>query len=284
MRTTWRRALTGLVGIGIVTTTAAPARASGLDSVVGVLVVVAAGIVVTDVVFAAHGIGVAAKGELPTSGWSIAETVFTVPQTVASNLVYARVSKDDDDPIQVLALVPTIGVSILSTHGIWGTATTNVNPGVLAGSSIAVGTDIALTTGVLSRAMSGHFSSRPVGITTMLFTGPQVAAAGYLAATEPASSKSGWIALSAWSGALFLHGLVSTIAGHSSSEEGPVEAPPPPPLPRPLLVPANAPPPPPPVPDDRPPLMVPESLRIGPMMVTDGVATAMGVGVSGVLY
>ena len=30
--------------------------------------------------------------------------------------------------------------------------------------------------------------------------------------------------------------------------------------------------------------MVPESLRIGPMMVTDGVATAMGIGVSGVLF
>jgi hypothetical protein len=287
MRTTWRRGLAGLVGIGIVTTAATPARASDADGLLAALVVVAAGIVITDVVFAAHGISVAGKGELPDNGWSIAETVFTIPQTVAGNLIVATVvSKDDEDALQVLGLLPTIGVTILSTHGIWGTATTNVRPGVLAGSSIAVGADIALTTSVLARTVNGRLSTRAVGVTTMLFTGPQVAAASYLAATSPASDRGGWIALSAWSGALFVHGLVSTIAGHRSSDFGPVEAPPPPPPPPiPLPTPpVKAPPPPLEMPDNRPPLMVPESLRIGPMMVTDGVATAMGIGVSGQLF
>lgn len=286
MRTTWRRGLAGLVGIGIVTTAATPARASSADSIVGALVVIAAGIVITDVVFAGHGIAVAGKGELPGEGWSLAETVFTVPQTVAGNLVVATVASknNEEDALQVLSLVPTIGVSILSTHGVWATATTNVRPGVLAGSSVAVGADIALTTNVLTRTAGGHLSSRAVGVTTMLFTAPQVAAAGYLTATTPASDRAGWIALTAWSGALFVHGLISTIAGHGSSAPAPAGAPPPPPpipLPRP---PAKAPPPPLQMPDNRPPLMVPESLRIGPMMVTDGVATAMGIGVSGALF
>jgi hypothetical protein len=284
MRTTWRRAFAGLVGIGIVTTAAAPAHArSGFEDT---LVFVAAGIVITDVAFATYGITVASKGELPSPGWAVAETIFTVPQTVAGHVLVGvlQAKDDEEDALSLLAIVPTIGVSILSTHGVWATATTEVRPGVLAGSSVAVGADLALTTAALVSTRQGRLPGRPVGITTMLFTAPQVAAASYLAATTPAAGRGGWIALGAWSGTLFLHGLIATIAGHSSHDSTPVEAPPPPPpipLPPP---PANAPPPPLQIPDNRPPLMVPESLRIGPMMVTDGVATAMGIGVSGALF
>ena len=288
MQTTWRRALAGLVGIGIVTTAAAPARAS--SSVESTLALVLGGIVITDIVFATYGIAVAGKGELPSPGWTIAETVFTVPQTVAANIFYGAIAgKDDDDAVRVLALIPTMGVSILSTHGIWGTASTTVRPGVLAGSSIAVGANIALSTGAIAAAGNGHLSGRAVGITTMLLTAPQVAAASVIAANSPSSDRAGWIALSAWSGTLFVHGLVSAIRGHGSNDPQPAiepdSAPPPqPPSPPP---PANAPPPfrpPPLVPNNRLPLMVPESLRVGPTIVTDGVATAMGIGVSGVLY
>jgi hypothetical protein len=283
MRTTWRGVFGGLVGIGIVTTTATPARAS--DDIVPVLFAVAAGIVITDIVFAGHGISVAGKGELPTQGWAVAETAFSIPQTAAGNLVLATVmaKERDEGALQVLTLLPTIGVSILSTHGVWATATTNVRPGVLAGSSIAVGADVALTTGVLASALNGRLSGRPIGVTTMLFTAPQIAAASYLAATSPSSSRGGWIGLGAWSGALFLHGLVSTIYGHGGRGSDP-ELPPPPPPPPPPPLPAKAPPPPPFVPEDRPPLMVPEALRVGPTVVSDGVATAVGIGVSGVLF
>lgn len=287
MRTTFRQALGGLLGLAIVSTATVPARASG-DSIFNTLVVVAAGIVITDVVFAAHGISVAGKGELPTAGWSIAETVFTVPQTVASNIFVSTVLlKDDDDGVHAAALIPTIGVTILTTHGIWGTAVSEshaARPGVLAGSSIAVGADVALTTSILACTFAGKLSGRPVGILNMVFTAPQVAAASYLAATTPASDRAGWIGLSAWSGALFVHGLVSAIHGHGDSQSDPVEAPSPPP-PDPLPTPVNTPPAPLPlVPDNRPPLMVPESLRVGPTIVTDGVATAVGIGISGVLF
>lgn len=289
MQTRWRSALAGLVGIGIVTTAVTPARASSNDGIFFAAVAFVGAVVITDVVFAAHGISVAGKGELPTQGWSIAETAFTIPQTVAAN-VFTSVLRSNaraDERNRAAALLPTIGVTILSTHGIWSTATTNVRPGVLAGTSIAVGADIALTTNVLLSTASGHLSGRPVGITNMVFTAPQVAVASYLAATTPASGRAGWIALSAWSGALFVHGLVSAIHGHVGSDSEPSEGPlpadhvPPPPSP------AKAPPTPPPprlVPDNRPPLMVPESLRVGPTIVTDGVATAVGIGVSGVLF
>lgn len=282
MRTILRRALGGLLGIGIVTTAAAPARASNdLETFVAVVV---AAVVIPDVVFATYGIAVAGKGELPSKGWSIAETIFTVPQTVIGNTFYGtlQAKDEDEDGVRVALLASTMGVTILTTHGIWSTATTKVRPGVLAGSSIAVGADVALSTGVIASALSGRFSGRPIGITTMLFTAPQIAAAGYLGATSPSSSRAGWIGLTAWSGTLFLHGLVSTIRGHADNDPSPADPPVPPPLP---LPPKQTPPPPPPfVPNDKAPLMVPESLRIGPTIVSDGVATAMGIGVSGVLF
>jgi hypothetical protein len=277
--------------MGIVTSVATPARADG--DVAATLILLAAGVVITDVVFAGYDISVAGKSELPSPGWALAETIFTAPQTVAGLAVVASLHADhhQEAAINVAVLVPTIGVSILSTHGIWATATTNVHPGVLAGTSAAVGADAALTTAILVDTRHGRLSTRPIGITTMLFTAPQVAAASYVAATSAVSARGGWIALSAWSGALFLHGLVSTIGGRGGDDYGPVEAPPPPP-PRPYPSPSyspypqpvNAPPRPQPRYDNRPPLMVPESLRVGPMMVTDGVASAMGVGVSGVLF
>jgi hypothetical protein len=282
MRTTFRRALGGLLGLGIVTTAAAPARASdGLGSFFATVVAV---VVIPDIVFASYGITVAAKGQLPSSGWSIAETVWTVPQTITGNLLYSELGRHqgDDTALQTILLLPTIGVSILSTHGIWSSATTNVRPSVLAWSSVAVGADVALTTGILSSSRHGKLSGRPIGITTMLFTAPQVAAASYFAATKPAPDRAGWIALSAWSGTLFLHGLISTLAGGETREDQPEDAPPAPPPPPPVRMTPSQPVR--PVPDNRPPLMVPESLRVGPTIVTDGVATALGIGVGGVLF
>jgi hypothetical protein len=285
MRTTWRRALGGLVGMGIVTTAAAPAHA--LDQFDRYFI---AGVVISlipDVTFATYDIVVASKGELPSHGWSVAETALTVPQTsfgyIASVALQGK-GNDENSATQVLVLIPTIGVSILSTHGIWSTATTNVRSSVLAGTSAAVGADAALTTGVLTRTFTGHLSSRAVGITGMVFTAPQVAVASYLGATSP-SSRAGWIALSAWSGGLFLHGLASAIAGNhnESPPPAPAPAPPAPPL-SPALPPGQAPSPAPTAPSARPPLLVPGSLRMGPMIVSDGVASAPGIGVSGVLF
>ena len=101
----------------------------------------------------------------------------------------------------------------------------------------------------------------------MILTTPQLITATYLGATSPPSSRAGWIALSAWSGGLFVHGLASSIAGSHGDISTPLPAPPPEPPP-----------------SSRPPLMVPASLRVGPMLVTDGVASVPGIGVSGVLF
>ncbi len=83
MRTMWRRALGGLVRMGIVTAAATPARAS--DPLGGVVVTAVVTMLAADVSFAVHGISVAGKSQLPTKEWAIAETIITLPQTLAFN-------------------------------------------------------------------------------------------------------------------------------------------------------------------------------------------------------
>lgn len=283
MRTSWRRVVGGLAGLGIVATAASPARAADQFEAYFIAAIVVSAI--PDITFTTYDIYKANQGELPSHAWAVAETALTIPQTIFGHTVCAGLQgsgNDSDSMLHVVLLAPTIGVSILSTHGIWATATTNVRSNVLMGTSVAVGTSATLTTGVLTRTFSGHLSSRPVGIAGMVLTAPQVAVASYLGATEP-SSRAGWIALSAWSGGLFLHGLVSAIAGnHGKDLDSPPPVPPPSPPSSPPL--QQGPSPSPLAPSDRPPLLVPESLRVGPMIVTDGVASAPGIGVSGVLF
>jgi hypothetical protein len=266
-----RRALGALLGIGIVTTAAAPAHAfSGIaDAYIYSLVIT----VLPDAAFATYGIVVAGKGELPSAGLSIAEIAVTAPQTVFYTTVYAAYQGKDDDqePLPSFFLIPSAATSILTTHGIWSTATSNVRPGVLAGASIAVGIDAVLTTGVLASTFNGRLSGREIGVATALLTAPQIAVASTLAATSPGPSRAGWIGLSAWSGALFVHGLASAIHGHGDD--------PPPRAPFPSILRAPR-----PAPSSRRPLLGPSSIHVGPVVVSDGVASAPGIGVSGVLF
>jgi hypothetical protein len=262
MRSIWRRALGGIFGLGILTTTAAPAHAfSGVADLYLYTLVITS---LPDAALGTYGIVVAARGELPARGLSIAETAVAAPQMAFYSTFYAAYQgkEDDQGSIPMVLLIPTVATSILSTHGIWSLATTRVRPGVLAGGSIAVGVDAALTTGVVASTLSGQLSGRAIGVTTLVLTAPQVAVGGYLAATTPASDRAGWIGLTAWSGALFLHGLASTIRGHRANVSLPRSS-------------AAA---------EGPRLLVPGSIRVGPTVVTDGVASAPGLGVSGVLF
>jgi hypothetical protein len=267
MRSIWRCALGGIFGLGLITTAAAPAHAfSDVAELYLYTLVITA---LPDAALGTYGVVVAARGELPGRGLSIAETAVAVPQTVFYSTFYAayQAKEDDQGSIPMFLLMPTVATSILSTHGIWSTATTQVRPGVLAGASIAVGVDAALSTGAIASTLSGQLSGRDIGVATLALTAPQIAVGGYLVATTPASDRAGWIGLTAWSGALFLHGLASTIRGHRANVI----------LPRSSPMAWRA-------PNDGPRLVVPGSIRVGPTVVTDGVASAPGLGVSGVLF
>jgi hypothetical protein len=108
-------------------------------------------------------------------------------------------------------------------------------------------------------AFQGRLVNRIAGITQMVLTVPQVIAGSYQLATTP-DDRALWITVTAWSGALFVHGLASAIKGKLHKQNEPLCPPPPPP-------------------PEKPPLMVPVSIQWSPAMVSDGIARGPGLGI-----
>lgn len=113
------------MGLGIVTTAAAPAHAMDeLDKLARLVLTTASIAAAGDITFATYAIVVAGKGELPSRGWAIAEMVFTIPQTILGHIVYGSTEAKGNagTALEVLFLIPAINASMLSTHGTWATA------------------------------------------------------------------------------------------------------------------------------------------------------------------
>jgi len=229
---------------------------------VPVLIGVVAGFLAADVGFAIHDGVKAGHGEAPSRGVGIAQAVVAAPQVMGFGVFHLVASADgngDDIPVAPLVFFPGLANSLFM-HGVWASQTPSASPGVLLGVSSAVGFDTALTASILARAGTRHVSGRAMGVVQMVLTAPQIAASSYALTRDPGNTA-GWAALTAWSGAIFAHGLVSAIFGGRSPQD---DLPPPPP------------PPPPPVPE-KPPLMVPASLHLGPVPMAGGG----GIGLSG---
>jgi hypothetical protein len=265
----WRRwTVATTLGLGLTAGRPAPVHAD--DGGIVALVTLTIGLAIADATFATYDIVVGAKKELPSRGWTIAETVVTAPQTLLFNGMLWGFGAKEDSGIITGASFPIMGVTALTTHGIWGTASTKVDPVVLVGVSSSIGINTTLTGYNIARAVNRKLGSRSMGIAGMIVTAPQIAVSGVQLGTG-ASHRGAWIGLTTWSGVLFLHGLASAIWGGRREDPPPPDPPPPPP-----------PPVDPPGDRSKPPLMVPAQIHFGPTMVTDGVARAPGVGIVGV--
>ena len=265
-----RQAISAALSLGILAGLERPARADTDGGTVAAVAVVV-GFVIADITFGVYDIGSAANGSLPAKPWAIAEAVVTTPEAVVAGGLLGVFSNErawETDPRTLLLVFPASVFGSLSAHGIWGAATDRIPPAVLFGASPLIGTNVALTSFAIGRAAFGHLGGRPFGVLETVLTAPQVALGG-VQASRDAANRPGWIALSAWSGALLVHGIASIIAG---PHETPPPEPPPPPPPRPT-----------PPEEEKPPLKVPYpyTIRFGPMLVTDGVARAPGMGVVG---
>jgi hypothetical protein len=258
-------ACAALLTAGLLTADARPARADEGD-VVAALAVVAVGLFIADVTFAVNDIVLGAKGELPSDGYAVAETIVAAPQALAFNPILMVLAEDiKDEPLSPLLMIPTAGVTALTTHGLWTLTDDGVDPGVLPAVSSAIGANATLTLNALAAAADGELVGRPMGIAQVILTAPSLAGGTYGAIRNP-ERRAEWIALSAWSGALFLHGVASAIwdaAPDSPPPSSPSEPP--------------SPPEPPPDQREKPPLLVPASIQFSPGVVTDGVATVPGI-------
>jgi len=170
---------------------------------------------VVDVTFTIHDASLQWQDKRQSTGWAIAETVLTLPQVGVLNygLIWAHSKGDDDDVLAMdaLAVVPAIWTSQLATHGIWSLASDKVRLDDLYGVSWAIGANLTFTMGAVSGIFGKRLGGPLLGIMEMVGTTPSIAVGLYRSFGRVDADQPAWIALTAWSGALWLHGLASTI-------------------------------------------------------------------------
>lgn len=228
-----RRALgtfvTAALAIGAVVATPGDARAgSGEDIALAGLGAGLLGFLGADIAFAAHDLDAAIHNNLIRDDWLPAEAVVTVPQTLLFNTLLLGLNTDNDEDFAILGTalgtLPTAGVTALTTHGFWGIADKNTDADAMAGISVIVGTNVALTMSAIGRATQRRVHSRGIGIFTTALATPGTVV-GIYESTFSRPQQPAWIGLTAWSGALFVHGVVSMIVdGKPRSSEPPPEA------------------------------------------------------------
>lgn len=194
---------------------ARPARARLMDdpdALVGVLFLGMAGV---DVSFISMDVVSTAKGQRPKAWLAGAEVVLATPQALLSGggVVGAEIRGEGGLSVAMISLATSTGT--LATHGIWSFSSASVRPVTLFFVSPAIAANAALTSTALARGFGyGRLFSAPLAIAEIAFTVPQVIGSSVRLATSD-EDRAGWIALTAWSSALVLHGALSLALGET---------------------------------------------------------------------
>jgi hypothetical protein len=140
-----------------------PAQAGGADAA-AVVLVLAAG--VTDIGFTSYDLVVAGKRAAPGHGAAIAEAIVGTPQALLVTGVTAALINDPirEHPAASLLVLPSMWVNAVAVHGIWAAATDRIRPELLPPVSLLVGTNVALSTFAVTRAVQGEWLSRPMAL------------------------------------------------------------------------------------------------------------------------
>src|SRR5262249_39630836 len=149
--------------------------------------------------------------------WLYGEAIAGVPQALFFNGLICGLSATDDEMGDVTTFIGTIPATVvtgMTMHGFWGLADDNAPADAIAGVSALAGVDFALSMRAIGRAAGGRLHWRGAGVFEMVLTTPGVVVGAYESSFSR-RQQGPWIFLTAWSGALMLHGLVSAIVnGH----------------------------------------------------------------------
>lgn len=286
-----------LVGSGIVTAllawSIAPAEARADDDVAIAVTSVAVGssLLAANIAFTAYTGGKVADRQEPSQSWMVAQTVVMGAETLAVNglAVALGVIDDDEEGLELTPLpfaIWTGGLSIFSSWSLASPGGTDLQSRV--GLSFLAATNLAFTSTAVGALADGEHAPYYVSIPEACLMAPQAVLTAVQASRDE-NGRAGWIALSAWSSVLTLHGVVSVIgrAMNHRSVQYSVETPPQP-LPTPPAQPldpyyidptAPVPVAPPPIaprkPPATPPLVVPAPIpggaSLGPGLMMLGV-------------
>jgi hypothetical protein len=237
--------------------TVTPRREAVDGGTVGLAVgLAAAGIL--DVSFGVYDAVQARRGQALPIGVAVAQGVLVGPQAVGLDTLHAMMAASapegstDEKALAPLVLLPGVTNALFFDAALNG-APRSVPPVTLLGASWALGFDTAFSASAIAAAVNGRWFPRALGAVEMALTAPQIAAASYGIARDR-QHLADWAPLTAWSSALFVHGLVSTALPRSAppAPSAPVEPP-------------------------KPRLLVPASIEVGPA----NIARGSGLSVSG---
>ena len=263
-------ALVAVPAAALILTAAPEARADGTDGIgaaISGIILTGTTVLVTGTVFTIHDVGALAQGQPPAIGWSIAESVLVVPQALLFDglLGWQHANGERSGFLSALVLVPAAWTGAMSAHGIWSLASPNTDRGTVYGVSWALGANLAFTTGAVG-ALFDKRRTPPAafGVLEVLGTTPTILV-GAAQLLDPAGrDKGAWTALTAWSGALFVHGAASITAAFVRARNGNDSE----------LDDASS--------GAKPREGFAPRFHFAPTMVSDGVSRAPGIGVSGV--
>lgn len=214
-----RKLILCVVALALVLMPARRARADIVEDVITAVLVIGGigGIGLgANIAFTVKDARTAYNGERLTSGWAIAQTVLTPPQALLFDgaMVWAHGSGEaDDSPEMNLLLVPAIWSSQMATYGIWSLAAEESRPADMYMVSWAIGANTAFMSGAVGAAIEKRFGGVYFGLAEMIGTTPSFLMGLSALSEARRRDESAWFALSVWSGALFMHGMASTVMG-----------------------------------------------------------------------
>jgi hypothetical protein len=162
--------------------------------------------------------------ELPNEAWAGAEAAIGGLLAIPLNVLVVVAENESRDDVVLRAVLEPAAMwsTMLAAHGIWAAGNDDAEPTEVLGASAMLGVNIPLTVAALSQAVPGRLSAPATAVVQLATTAPAVALGSYGAATSPGDSA-GWIGLTAWSGALLLHGTASLIWGSDVEPPGSVQ-------------------------------------------------------------
>lgn len=189
---------------------------------VAIVGTVGLGVAGGDIAFTVHDAVTSGDTKPAAVSWALGETLFTAPQAIYCNgvLAWAHGSGTVDvSPRLNLMILPAIWSSQMATHGIWSLALDQEKPSHLYGLSWAIGANLAFTSGALGGAFGKRLGGTVFGLSEMAGTAPTIIVGLWQLTKNTSPDRAAWTALTAWSGALFLHGATSTVVGLASGKK-----------------------------------------------------------------
>lgn len=165
---------------------------------------------VADMFFWSYDIAVTARGERSARGIAIAQLAFVGPQALIMTGVLAEVDSRGRSEELIPAYIGTSLLGGMTAYGALALRFKDMRGFDLFTMSQAFSTDVLFTANMAFKAVTGNKMNLGLAITELSMTAPALVYSVYKVAADE-EWRPMWIGISAWTGTLALHGLVTTV-------------------------------------------------------------------------